>query len=188
VTFSHFVRAGLLTSVVCCVSIGPRNHPLGPPTTIDASYGKTWDATLEVIRFLSFSETAGAIQSKDSNVVHISGPDLDPALGDRRLGIIGPMNLPVDRLGYRGDCGTIRSDESRWSRMRLAPTDALIRFVIRGDSTSSTALAEIRYWVSHVRDVHTPELRYRCNSTGKVEHEIQSWIKVLAEGKLPPIH
>lgn len=142
-----------LALATACVPTPPAPAAPRAPDPVHASFGKTWDAVIDVF----------------------AAHDISIETLDRASGLIVPAARSLaaadkqTALSY-ADCGTA-------FRTALLPTSAHYNVVVRGDSAASTVLVRAFYTNG------TGAAMTDCSSTGRFEDAMEEQIKARAEGK-----
>jgi hypothetical protein len=155
-----FVAA--VASLVGCA----RPTPPGPPqprsaTTVGASFGKTWDAVIDV-----FAER-----------------NISIATLDRASGLI----VPAEALYTTRDTSSLRWADCGQTMMRtpLLPHRARFNVVVRGDSAASSVQVRAFFYLDPASAMATA-LGFECVSRGTFESDVEADVRARAEGRAAP--
>lgn len=151
-----FALVLVTVAVTACVAA-----PIAPPvarsgTTVNASFGKTWNGIIDVFA------------TKNIPIKTI----------DRSSGIIVTEQLAANGLTDMADCGSMAGGGSR-----LSPTHASYNVLVRGDSSSSVVKVTPRFVRIGVSRsfMSTDQVSEECSSTGTFETELERQVKQIAE-------
>jgi hypothetical protein len=149
----------LVGVLMCACHTAPPTAAPRPATEIRASFGKTWDATIDVFG------------DRDLNIRTI----------DRSSGLIVPGDFlftsvkPDSALRY-ANCGKFLGNP-------IVPTIVHFNVVVRGDSSASTVL--VRAFYDHSKPMNQSGDLARqagnCTSTGLFESDLEGKIATRAE-------
>lgn len=152
----RFLAFFLVAGVVGCLPVPPAPPAPHAPMAVQASFGRTWDATIDV-----FAERNIPIKNVD-----------------RASGLIVAENQKVGQGGQEfADCG------SSPMAIPFLPTDAAWNILVRGDSTQSTVRASVRFLAI---TTGTGATTVECSSKGVWETQLEQRIKTSAEARRGP--
>lgn len=149
---------GVATLTACGQYVPPAPAAPRSGTTVSASFGKTWDATVDV-----FAERNIQIKTID-----------------RASGFIAaePQSLTTIAADSLADCGHSSTGGSLQDRMARSES-ATWNVLVRGDSTKATVKATVRFAFVSGLNGQT----YQCSSTGRWEAALEQRVKSSAEAK-----
>lgn len=139
----------LLIAGACAPNRPPGSPVIRDATAVNASFGRTWDAVIDVfaeqnIPIRTMERASGFIAAERTNIAYDT-PE-DPAYGEQFA-----------------DCGTV-------GRIVLIPGSATYNIVVRGDSTRSTVKVTVKYLNHGVDRTRTTTLIAReCATRGVFE-------------------
>jgi len=150
-------RAAFWFLIVGTSACGGYYRPAGQPapsqgTAVQASFGTTWDAVIDV-----FAEQGIPITTLEraSGLIVAGAVPVDV----RRARVTSPMrrapSQPTPEEQSWADCGEV----SGW---RFFPDRANFSVVVRGDSVQSTIKVHARWWIAAIKDEVPP----RCVTRG----------------------
>ena len=155
------VVAAALGGCVSYTTRPPGAAVLREPTTVNASFGRTWDAVIDVfaeenISIRTIERASGFIAAERTSIAYDTRED--EAYGERLA-----------------DCGT-------FGPIRLMPRSASYNIVVRGDSTRSTVRVTVKYLnygADRTRMVAQNERE--CSTRGVFEATTEESVKRRAE-------
>ncbi len=127
---AKYLSLGILALTVAC-AVSQRGQPVAPPrsiTDVQASFGRTWDATIDI-----FGERNIAIKQLE-----------------RASGFVSTDPIALTREDQRAARG--------WASCRgnLAPDEAVYNVIVRGDSSQSTVKVTVKWQRSRSRQLSEP--------------------------------
>lgn len=151
--------ASVALAITSCHSAPPPPPTPREATSVSASFGKTWDAAIDV-----FGER-----------------DLSIRTIDRSSGLLIPSDYlfpDTERRSQYANCGKAFGND-------ILPTVAHFNVIVRGDSSRATV--RVRAFYDHSKSVRLSGDVQRdvgsCTSTGQFETELESAIAARAEGR-----
>ena len=166
------------------VYTGPKPAPAHNGTPVAASFGKTWDAVIDIfasknISIKTVDRSSGLIVAEPQTI-----SNTDPTYG-----------LSI------ADCGDLSGGTMAYESLNgpILPTSAFWNVLVRGDSSTSTVRATVRFvGLLHIRrnpsfgevmqggaaaQVHESSETKECESKGKWEPDLEKSVKAAAEAK-----
>jgi hypothetical protein len=144
----------LLIGIVLCALAACMPAPPAPPAprtamSVNASFGKTWDSVIELFA---------------TRNIGIKTVDRSSGL------IVAEVQRVVSQDASLADCGQNLYHQS------FSPDLAYWNVLVRGDSTSSTVRANVRFTSSS-------SIAKECSSKGAWEFDLEQAVKAAAEAK-----
>jgi hypothetical protein len=130
------------------------------PQPVAASFGKTWDAVVEI-----FAAKNMQIRTMDRS----SG-----FIGAESVSVPSPREMPG--LVKLADCGS----DPWYGAPR--PTEATYSVLVRGDSSRSTVKVSVR-WTRTDTHAHQTPTQVECTTLGVWESDLEGQVKQRAEGQ-----
>ena len=152
----RYLMAPAALAMVSCATMQPLPAPPSTePTTVEASFGKTWDA---VIDYFATNNIGVRTLDRQSGFIVAERASIAPSMGE---------------LTYAQCPGT--AFDQFLVNTTVGPTSASYNLVVRGDSARSTVKVNIRF--VRVKDGVAAD----CVSKGEWERALESFVKKRAE-------